>query len=101
LAAARAGSARVTIVRDSGFFGALAGAELFVDGVPVATLGTGERIEFYVPAGSHIFGVILQPEFTHTVDENSFTFEATKSYYFRVTSDEDGHCHIQPSALLK
>src|SRR5437763_14753853 len=49
--------AKVVVIRDAGMLGAGAPARLSVDGAPVARLWSGERVQFYLSSGDHIFSV--------------------------------------------
>jgi chorismate-pyruvate lyase len=49
--------ARVVVIRDEGMLGVAARAALIVDGVPVAKVWSGERVEFYLASGDHILAV--------------------------------------------
>jgi hypothetical protein len=50
------GDASVVVTRDIGYSGSGCYAAVFVDGVVVGKLGTGERASFYMPAGEHVLG---------------------------------------------
>src|SRR4051794_31672912 len=52
------GNARVIFVRDQGFSGGGVYNHLFVDGRRAASLDPGEKVEFVVAPGEHIFGVV-------------------------------------------
>jgi len=91
--------ARVIVIRDSGIFGAGQPAKLSVDGAPVALLWPGERVELFVPAGEHIFGVEPQPRFLGALSEASSSAVAGSTYHFRISiSESSGSFKIQPTA---
>ena len=95
-----ANTAKVVVVRDSGFLGSAAPAKLTIDGSPVARLWSGERIQFYVSAGDHVFGARPDPQVMGALTENSFSFTPGRTYYFRISISESSF-RIQPSAQLE
>jgi len=100
VAAPSAAKAKVVVVRDAGMLGAGAPAKLLVDGAPVARLWFGERVEFYVTGGDHIFGVKPDPQLMGALTENSFSFTAGRTYHFRISISESSF-RIQPSSQLE
>jgi hypothetical protein len=73
---------------------------LSVDGAPVARLWPGNRVEFYVSSGEHIFAVSPDPQLTAARTENQFSFTSGRTYYFRLSvTDTTGR--IQPSTELE
>ena len=75
-------------------------AKLLVDGEPVARLWSGERLEFYVTGGDHIFGVTPDPQLMGALTENSFSFTAGRTYHFRISISETSF-KIQPTAQFE
>jgi hypothetical protein len=94
-----ADKATVIVIRDAGLLGAGAPAKLLVDGAPVARLWSGERVQFYVTGGDHIFGVKPDPQLTGALTENSFSLAAGHTYHFRISVSESS-LRIQPSSQL-
>jgi hypothetical protein len=88
------------VIRDAGVLGAAAPAELMVDGAAVARLWMGERVQFYVTGGDHIFGVKPYPKLTAALTENSFSFTSGRTYHFRISISESS-LRIQPSSQLE
>ena len=91
---------KVVVIRDAGVLGAGAPARLSVDGAPVARLWPGKRVEFYLGKGDHILAVSPDPKVTGALTENSFSFTAGRTYYFRISIPESS-LRIQPSTQLE
>ncbi len=92
--------AKVIMIRDAGMLGAGAPARLSVDGSPVARLWSGERVQFYLAPGDHIFSVRPDPQLMGALTETSFSFSAGRTFYFRVSISESSF-RIQPSTQLE
>ena len=58
-------------------------AKIIVNGEDIGTLWPSERIEFYLPLGEHILGVVEDPTIGGLLQENTFNFREPKTYYFR------------------
>ena len=97
---ATAEKVKVIVVRDPGLLGAASPAKLSIDGVPIATLRTKERLEFYLIPGSHIFGVEPSPRLWGTVTEQSFEIKPDKIYFFRISLTSGDAFLIQPSTQI-
>ncbi len=92
--------AKVIVIRDAGMLGAGAPAKLAVDGAPVARLWSGNRVDFYVTSGEHIFSVRPDPQMMGALTENSFSFTPGRTYHFRISISESSF-RIQPSTQLE
>ena len=95
--------ARVIVIRDAGMLAVAAPARLSVDGAPVARFWAGERVEFYLPGGDHIFAVQSDAQLQivrSALIENSFSFKPGRTYYFRISITESSF-FIQPSTQLQ
>ena len=92
--------ARIVIIRDAGILGAGAPAKLRVDGAPVALLWPGERVELFVSAGDHIFGVEPHPRLMGALSEASSSAVAGRTYHFRISISESSF-KIQPTAQFE
>lgn len=78
----------VLIFRDEGFAGSLARYELLVDGAPITTIGTGERVELYLPQGER-FLEVRPPSYLGIPapgDSLAVTIVVGQRHYFRITS---------------
>ncbi len=80
--------------------GAGAPAKLSVDGAPIVRLWPGNRVEFYVSNGDHIFSVRPDPQLMGALTENSFSFTPGRTYHFRISISESSF-RIQPSTQLE
>lgn len=81
-------TARIIVIRDSGFVGAGGKAILYLDGSPLASFQTRERIEFYPKYGNHLLGItpeVFGISSKSDLIENNFNFEAGKTYFFRIS----------------
>ena len=82
------GNARTTFVRDVGFTGSGVYQHLFIDGSKAASLNPGEKVEFVLPPGEHIFGVIPTDPFgTHALNTIDQDLKPGKHYFYRIQTD--------------
>jgi hypothetical protein len=70
-----------------------------MNGIPVAKLWSGERIELYVTAGDHILGVKPDPQLMGALSEIACNISTGRTYYFRISITETS-LNIQPTAAL-
>ena len=95
------GTVRVIVVRDTGMLGSGVRTEFRIDGDPIATLWTSERLELFLPIGQHIFSVAPSPRLGGALVETAFTLESGRSYAFRIGSPGTGALAFQPSTELE
>ena len=77
--------AKLVVIRDAAKFDDLERVEVQVDGRPVATLRSGERLDLYVYSGDRILGLMSTPGFLDSFElSHSFFFKPGQTYYFRV-----------------
>ncbi len=85
---AEEGNSRAIFIRDVGLTGSGVHQHLFIDGKKVASLDTGEKIEFILIPGEHIFGVIPTDLFGYhalnTIDQD---LKPGKKYFYRLVTD--------------
>lgn len=82
------GNAQALFVRDVGFTGAGVYHHLFIDGTKAASLNPGEKVEFFLRPGEHVFGVIPTDPFgTHALNTIDQDLKAGKKYYYRIQTD--------------
>src|SRR5437588_7312370 len=93
-------TAKVIVVRDAGVLGIGAKAKLLVDGAPVATIWSSERVEFFLKAGDHILAVVPEPQLMGALTENSVSISAGRNYYFRISISETSF-RIQPTTQVR
>ncbi|MDH4100384.1 MAG: hypothetical protein OEV28_07390 [Nitrospirota bacterium] len=81
-------NAKALFVRDVGFTGGGVYLHLFIDGIKAASLNPGEKVEFVLPAGEHIFGVVPTDPFkTHLMNTIDQELKAEKQYFYRLRID--------------
>lgn len=81
-------NARAVFVRDVGFTGSGVYHHLFIDGKKAASLDPGERVEFALPAGEHIFGVIPTDPFgIHQLNTIDQELRPGRDYFYRIQTD--------------
>lgn len=95
------GGAKVVVVRDKGLYGSALTMKLFVDGQPVGLLRPSDRLELYVPLGSHVLGVEPQPLLEKSIREQAFVFDQAKSYFFRISIPSVGEPEISPTTRVQ
>ena len=82
------GNAVAVFVRDVGFMGCAVYEHLFIDGKKAASLNPGEKVEFMLPPGEHIFGVIPTDPFgTHALNSIDQDLKPDKRYFYRIYAD--------------
>jgi hypothetical protein len=90
-------TAKIIVIRDSGFIGGGARTKLLIDGVPVAKLRTGERVQCFVKAGDHILGVTPEPNLGAADAEIQSIVAAGRTYHFRISVTASSTLRIQPT----
>lgn len=82
------GNARATFVRDVGLVGSGAYNHLYIDEKKVASLDPGEKVEFVLPSGTHLFTVKPTDPFgmasSHTIEQD---LKPGKEYFYRIRTD--------------
>jgi len=82
------GNARVLFVRDFGFTGSGVYDHIFIDGNKAASLNPGEKVEFILHPGEHIFGVVPTDPFgTHSLNTIDQDVKSGKQYFYRIQTD--------------
>jgi hypothetical protein len=94
------GKAKVVVVRDSGMLGAAIKAKILVNGDAVGLLWSSERLEFYLPLGDHILGVMPEPQLAGALQENSYSFKDPKTYFFRFSVSESEGAMLRPTTQI-
>ncbi len=90
---------RVIVIRDAGRLDVPVKAEVLVDGLAVAEMAPGERLELCVYAGDRILGVSSSPGFfAAPILNHSFLFAPGRTYRFRV-GVVDHYLDIHPAAV--
>lgn len=84
--------------RDSGLMGAACRIRVSVDAVPVADLGTSEKVELFLPAGEHVLGATATGICGGGMSETAVVITAGRQKIYRVSSGQSGDVRIQPSA---
>ena len=77
--------AKIIIVRDSGILGAGTKDKVLVNGKPIRLKWPKEKIEFYLPVGEHILGVVPEPKLGGALQEQAFYFRDPTTYYLRLS----------------
>lgn len=94
------GNVRVMFVRDRSNMINNAYNHLWIDGNKAASLDPGEKIEFILKPGDHIFGVIPTNPFgvyqINTIDQNLIL---GKHYYYRIKTDANYRTDLQRFSL--
>lgn len=95
--------ARVVIVKDQGTWASFGYHQIFLNGKVVASIRTGERVEFLLDPADYIVGVL--PVASTTTTEQSLggyavtsidqILVAGKTYYYRILVDGDNASRIQ------
>ena len=82
------GNARALFVRDVGLTGSAVYQHLFIDGKIAASLNPGEKVEFVLPPGEHIFGVVPTDPFgTNSLNTIDQDMKPGKRYFYRIQTD--------------
>lgn len=82
------GNATAVFVRDGAGVGDTLNFHIFIDGKKAASLDLGEKVEFVLPAGEHIFGVIpTNPFGVHTLNTIDQELKSGRRYFYRVYMD--------------
>ncbi len=83
-----ASNATATFVRDVGFVAGGVYQHLFIDGVKSASLDPGERVEFVISPGEHIFGVVPTDPFGSTsINSIDQDLKLGRQYFYRIQTD--------------
>ena len=81
-------NARALFVRDVGFTGGGVYVHLFIDGSEASSLNPGEKVEFILSPGEHIFGVVPTDPFgTHSLNTIDQDLKPGKRYFYRIQTD--------------
>jgi len=82
-----ANNARAVFVRDGGLSGG--GYQyLYIDGKKAASLNPGEKVEFMLPPGQHVFGATPTDSFaTYSLNTTAQDLKADKSYFYRLQTE--------------
>ena len=92
---------KVVVVRDKGFLGGGVTLDLLVNGAAVGRLSAGDRVEFYLPKGSHVLGTRFHRTFDEIVQEQALVVDAARTYYFRITLLPSGVVQLNPSTQIQ
>lgn len=92
--------AKVMIMRDSGLLGTGPKAKILVDGKVVASLWSGEKVEFYLPLGRHTLGVVPESGLGGAVQETEVQFFKPGPYYFRFTISPTEGARLRRAATM-
>lgn len=90
------GSVRVIFVRDTGMNSSGVYQHVYIDGKKAASLNPGEKVEFVLAPGEHIFGSIptdvLGVSTLNTIDQD---LKAGRTYYYRIQTDNHFRTEVQ------
>lgn len=82
------GNVKVIFVRDVGLLGVAVYQHLYIDGSKAASLNSGEKVEFILPPGEHIFGAIPTDPFgTHALNTIDQDLKPGRQYFYRIQTD--------------
>lgn len=82
------GNVQAVFVRDVGFTEAALYQHLFIDGSKAASLNPGEKVEFVLSPGEHIFGVVpTNPFGTYSLNTIDQDLKSGKRYFYRIQTD--------------
>lgn len=82
------GNAQAVFLRDVGVTGSGVYQHLFVNGKKAASLDPREKVEFVLPPGEHIFGVIPTDPFgVHALNTIDQELRAGRRYFYRIQTD--------------
>jgi hypothetical protein len=95
------GACRVTVIRDSCFFGAAANVLLSIDGNPVAKIGDSESLELSVQPGEYIFSVAFSPRIGTMLVEKSVEVKPGKQRAIRIAVDPEGSLSLHDTTPPK
>ena len=83
-----ASNATATFVRDIGFVSGGVYQHLFIDGVKSASLDSGEKVEFIISPGEHIFGVVPTDPFgSSSIKSIDQDLKLGRQYFYRIQTD--------------
>jgi len=83
-----ANNARAVFVRDSGVSGGGGYQHLYIDGKKAASLNPGEKVEFMLPPGQHVFGATpTDGSATYSLNTIAQDLKADKSYFYRLQTE--------------
>ena len=91
---------RVTLTRDRGFVAGGVSITAFLDGKPVARLGTGDSIAIYAAPGRHYLGARYRWGIGDAPAERECTLTAGQPTSWRLTVDNDGNLDIKAQSEL-
>jgi hypothetical protein len=90
------GNAVAFFVRDSGFIGSAVYLHLYIDGKEAAILNPGEKVDFVLPPGAHIFGVVptnpLNIAPFNSIDQN---LNPGGQYFYRIQTNINSGTALQ------
>lgn len=89
----------VTIKRDSGFLGGACLTRIFVDGKPVASLDTAQKVVLFMPAGSYVLSALPNNPCGGGLTELHTQVGAGEAKNFRVGNNGQGGPVLQPTAF--
>lgn len=90
------GNTHVLFVRDVGFMDSGVYQHLFIDGKEAALINPGEKVEFTLAPGEHIFGVIPTDPFgSFTLNTIAQDLKPGKRYFYRIQMDGNGLSSFQ------
>jgi hypothetical protein len=95
----RDGSAQLVIKRDEGLSASACNTRVFVDGAPVAEIGTGEKITLYLPEGDHMLAAMATGICAGGLVEVKATLAKVKTSTFRIGYGSSGEFTLQPTAF--
>ena len=98
LTKAQPGHALLVVTRDKGLKGKACTARLYVDGIHVADLRTGEQVRLFVEEGEHVVGVSAERCLGGT-DQTSVVVTRAKPTLLHIAAGHGEGMKIEPSAF--
>lgn len=95
----RAGTAVVTVTRDTGLSGSACNDVVYADGEKVAALGTGQTVTMYLSPGHHVLGTTAAGICAGGSASVEMTLAAGDRRDYRIGSRQSGDLLMQPSAF--
>ena len=89
----------VIIKRDTGLFGSMCSAKIYVDGLAVADISTSEKVTLYLPAGEHILGAYPNGICGGGLSEIAASIKKSGTLVYCVSNGSAGDFKIQRTAM--
>lgn len=93
------GSGTVIVKRDAGQMGSLCTLHVFIDGKPLATLASEEKVTAYLTPGRHIISADPRGACPGGMDEQTADVESSVTQVFRASFGSAGDFRLLPTAF--